>query len=424
MKEVSRKRKTGALLIALIMVLTTLVPAGVFAETPDADSETGLESVQPGDTKEQGQENAQTALVEKVELNHSQISLKVGNKAVLKASVSPSNAQDQTVEWSSSDSKTASVDQDGRITAKKAGRAVITAKAGESSASCTIHISLTAPKKVKTKITGTGTIQLTWKSVKGADGYEIYCAKGESKKYTKTAVVKGKTVYKDKNKTIGTEYAYKIRAYSGKNYSAFSGKVKRMARPFKPEVSLNAGEEQIKLSWKSVKGADGYRIYRAEAKSGDYIRIATLPAEKREFTNIHLKGGKKYFYKMRAYKVTAEGKVFSHCSDEKSIKAKKVKMKTHKKGFEYKKKMTVKAYAYTGGGRTAMGTRARVGAIAVDPNVIPLGTDVYVEGYGHARAEDTGGNIKGQTVDLYMNSHSSCMRWGVRYKTVYVNVRK
>ena len=71
-----------------------------------------------------------------------------------------------------------------------------------------------------------------------------------------------------------------------------------------------------------------------------------------------------------------------------------------------------------------MGTRARVGAIAVDPDVIPLGTKVYVEGYGYARAEDTGGNIKGKTVDLYMNSTGACMQWGVRYKTIYVDVRK
>ena len=39
----------------------------------------------------------------------------------------------------------------------------------------------------------------------------------------------------------------------------------------------------------------------------------------------------------------------------------------------------MKAYSYTGGGRTAMGTKARVGEIAVDPRVIPLGSRVYIE---------------------------------------------
>ena len=89
-------------------------------------------------------------------------------------------------------------------------------------------------------------------------------------------------------------------------------------------------------------------------------------------------------------------------------------------GAEYKKKFTVKAYSYSGGGTTAMGTKARVGAIAVDPSVIPLGTKVYVEGYGFATAEDTGGNIKGNTIDVYKNSESECLNWGVRNVTIYI----
>lgn len=89
-------------------------------------------------------------------------------------------------------------------------------------------------------------------------------------------------------------------------------------------------------------------------------------------------------------------------------------------GAEYTKKFTVKAYSYTGGGTTAMGTHARVGEIAVDPSVIPLGTRVYVEGYGFARAEDTGGNIKGNTIDVYKNSQSECLGWGVRNVTIYI----
>ena len=89
-------------------------------------------------------------------------------------------------------------------------------------------------------------------------------------------------------------------------------------------------------------------------------------------------------------------------------------------GQTYSRKLVVKAYAYTGGGRTAMGTSARVGEIAVDPSVIPLGTNVYIEGVGARRAEDTGGNIKGNTIDIYMNSESECLNWGVRYVTIYI----
>ena len=89
-------------------------------------------------------------------------------------------------------------------------------------------------------------------------------------------------------------------------------------------------------------------------------------------------------------------------------------------GFAYTRKETFEATAYTGGGRTASGTRARVGEIAVDPNVIPLGTTVYVEGFGLRTAEDTGGAVKGHIIDIYMASRSECISWGRRNVTVYL----
>ena len=90
-------------------------------------------------------------------------------------------------------------------------------------------------------------------------------------------------------------------------------------------------------------------------------------------------------------------------------------------GQSYSRKLVVKAYAYhTGGGRTAYGTEARVGEIAVDPSVIPLGSEVYIEGVGARRAEDTGGDIIGNTIDIYMGSKAECKSWGVRYVTIYI----
>lgn len=52
--------------------------------------------------------------------------------------------------------------------------------------------------------------------------------------------------------------------------------------------------------------------------------------------------------------------------------------------------------------------------IAVDPRVIPLGTKVYVEGYGYAVASDTGGAIKGHKIDVFFPSKAEAFRWGVR----------
>lgn len=192
----------------------------------------------------------------------------------------------------------------------------------EMSQADTLTISLAAPAAVKTRITGTGTITLTWKSIKGADGYQIYRAAGNSKTYKKIAAVKGKTSYADKKKTIGTKYTYKVRAYKGNTYTAFSKKVTRMARPFTPALTLKAGKKQVRLSWKSVKGADGYQIYRTTSKKGKYIKIADVSAGKKSFTNKGLKGGKKYYYKMRVYDKTGGKKVFSLYSKIKTVKAK------------------------------------------------------------------------------------------------------
>ena len=58
--------------------------------------------------------------------------------------------------------------------------------------------------------------------------------------------------------------------------------------------------------------------------------------------------------------------------------------------------------------------------IAVDPSVIPLGTKVYVEGYGYATAADTGGAIKGNKIDVFIPSHSAAMSWGKRQVEVQI----
>lgn len=99
--------------------------------------------------------------------------------------------------------------------------------------------------------------------------------------------------------------------------------------------------------------------------------------------------------------------------------------------LRYTKVLTMNASAYTASscgkspshpayGITATGTRAAKGTVAVDPKVIPLGTRLYVEGYGYAVASDTGGAIKGNRIDLYFNTTSECYGFGRRSVKVYV----
>lgn len=87
--------------------------------------------------------------------------------------------------------------------------------------------------------------------------------------------------------------------------------------------------------------------------------------------------------------------------------------------FKEAKVMTVSAYTYTGH-NMATGQPPEVGKVAVDPSVVPLGTRMYIEGYGYAVAADTGGAIKGDRLDVFMESEDQCVRWGIRTKKVYI----
>lgn len=70
---------------------------------------------------------------------------------------------------------------------------------------------------------------------------------------------------------------------------------------------------------------------------------------------------------------------------------------------------------------TYSGVRAVEGrTIAVDPNKIPIGSRVFIEGYGDFIAEDVGGAIKGNKIDVYLNSHSRCYDLGVQYANIYI----
>ncbi len=104
-----------------------------------------------------------------------------------------------------------------------------------------------------------------------------------------------------------------------------------------------------------------------------------------------------------------------------AVGTKDLAMQVSRGEVETGKEFYVEATAYTAycngcSGRTATGLDVRANpnmkVIAVDPRVIPLGTKVYVDGYGYAVAADTGGAIKGYIIDLLMPSKAEAYRWG------------
>ncbi|MBD2868064.1 3D domain-containing protein [Paenibacillus arenilitoris] len=113
-------------------------------------------------------------------------------------------------------------------------------------------------------------------------------------------------------------------------------------------------------------------------------------------------------------------------------------MAANGKEHAYKKALTVKATAYTaaasenGGwaGLDYFGNKLKVGTVAVDPKMIPLGTKLYVTGYDYsglpqggmiATATDVGGSIKGNRIDIYVpDSASKAMSFGIQNVKIYI----
>lgn len=157
------------------------------------------------------------------------------------------------------------------------------------------------------------------------------------------------------------------------------------------------------------------------------------PGEKEIVTRVIYEDGKEVsrkiiseiIKKQPVQKIMAMGtlNVYTPSRGDKVIYTNAVRMRATAYTADYAS--TGKGPGDSGFGITASGTVAKrnsgsYSSVAVDPRVIPLGTKLYVEGYGYAIAEDTGGAIKGNSIDLFFNSSSEVDNWGVSWVNVYV----
>lgn len=76
--------------------------------------------------------------------------------------------------------------------------------------------------------------------------------------------------------------------------------------------------------------------------------------------------------------------------------------------------------AYCTGSITSTGIKPRRGIVAVDPDVIPYHSKLYIEGIGEVLAEDCGGAIEGNQLDMYVTSYDEAINWGRQIRKVYV----
>ena len=138
--------------------------------------------------------------------------------------------------------------------------------------------------------------------------------------YNKDQLVKDKdyTVTYAKGRKLPGKYEVTVKfkgQYSGKVTLYFE------IKPAKVEtLTATAGTTAVTLKWGAVKGADGYQIYYSTSKDGDYKKLTST--SKTSFKKSGLKSGKKYYFKVRAYKKSDSGTLYGSFSAVKSAKIK------------------------------------------------------------------------------------------------------
>lgn len=156
-------------------------------------------------------------------------------------------------------------------------------------------------------------IVLSWKKADGADGYQIYQYNEKKKKYVLLDTIEDAKTTKyrtEKKYANATEYTFKVRAYAldtdGK--TKVTGKYSKVLKVTTPPAKVKGAaasaknKAQAQITWKKVKNADGYRVFRSTSRNGKYTAIKTVKGEKvLSYTDTKAKSGKKYYYKVKAF---------------------------------------------------------------------------------------------------------------------------
>ena len=157
-------------------------------------------------------------------------------------------------------------------------------------------------------------VALSWREVKGADGYKVYVYSSKKKKYTTLKSVKSNKYTAEELKS-GTTYKFAVKPYAKKNGKTYYGKpvyltvTTKLTRPILTAKITAKGNT---LSWNKVNGADGYVIYYSTEKDGSYAKLKTTTAA--AYTHTKASKSKKYYYKVRAYKTVSGEKIYSSFS--------------------------------------------------------------------------------------------------------------
>ena len=170
-------------------------------------------------------------------------------------------------------------------------------------------------------------VSVVWKKVSGASGYEVYRSTKKNGKYTRVKTIKkGSTISAAISHKKGKAYYYKVRAYvtgSDKKpvYGNFCTAI--AAKVSTPKLTAKASAKSIKLSWKKIPRASGYRIYKSRTKNGKYTLVKKITkGTAQSFTDKKVKGSSVWYYRICAFEKQGKKMVSGDFSGLKKVKVK------------------------------------------------------------------------------------------------------
>jgi len=147
-------------------------------------------------------------------------------------------------------------------------------------------------------------ITVSWSLVPGADGYYVYRSTSEAESYNRVETTPS-TSYTTSSLSQGTRYYFKVSAWNSAGESPQSSSASAITSPSTPSglTATAASSTSIKLTWNSVSGATGYRVYRS---TNDYSYSLVRTTSTRSFTNNGLSEDTTYYYRVSAYNSAGE----------------------------------------------------------------------------------------------------------------------
>lgn len=251
--------------------------------------------------------------------------LTAGSKKTLSVTNYPSNAVFKDVYFFTSDNKTvATVDDNGVISAKKAGTANITVTTINGiSSTIAVSVKPQTVSEVKAVPATINSVNVSWRDT-GVAGYYVYRATSEKGTYTKVGTVTGASSYTDKGLTKGKTYYYKVEAYQSKTLVSAKSEAAKVTVTSPTPTNVKASKTSTTsatVKWNKVAGANGYVVTMATSKNGKYTTVKTITnGSTLSHKQTGLTVGKTYYFKVWSYTNVSGKKVYSPASAAASVK--------------------------------------------------------------------------------------------------------